>query len=125
MASGARLDQRSSGLAHAISYFSMKFVPTPQSVLSLAAASAVLNLCRVLVCAAIFHITSCRRKCGRSYKTARKLECCEEFRDANIFAFVKHLKERHCEQCTACFRQMDEELRTMALLTEIKKRNVR
>lgn len=54
-----------------------------------------------------------------------KLECCEEFRDANISAFVKHLKERRCEQCMAYFRQMDEELRTMALLTEIKKRNVR
>jgi hypothetical protein len=54
-----------------------------------------------------------------------KLECCEEFRDADIFSFVKHLKERRCKQCMACLRQMDEELRTMVLLTEIKKRNVR
>ena len=54
-----------------------------------------------------------------------KLECCEEFCDADIFAFVKHLKERRCEQCKACLRQMDRELRTMALLAETKKRNVR
>ena len=54
-----------------------------------------------------------------------KLECCEEFRDAGMFAFVKHLKERRCEQCMACLRQMDGELRTMALLAETKKRNVR
>ena len=54
-----------------------------------------------------------------------KLECCEEFRDPDIFAFVKHLKERRCERCMACLRQMDRELRTMALLAETKKRTVR
>jgi hypothetical protein len=54
-----------------------------------------------------------------------KLDCCEGFRDADIFAFVKHLKEKRCEQCMACLRQMDRELRTMALLAETKKRNVR
>jgi hypothetical protein len=43
-----------------------------------------------------------------------KLECCEEFRDADKFAFVKHLKERRCEQCMACLRQIDRELRTIA-----------
>jgi hypothetical protein len=54
-----------------------------------------------------------------------KLECCEEFRDADIFVFVKGLKDKRCGQCMACLRQMDRELRTMALLAETKKRNVR
>ena len=51
-----------------------------------------------------------------------KLECCEEFRGADL---LQHLKERRCERCLACLRQMDGELRTMALLAETKKRNVR
>ena len=54
-----------------------------------------------------------------------KLQCCEEFREADIFAFVKHLTERRCEQYMACLRQMDRELRTMARLAETTKRNVR
>jgi hypothetical protein len=54
-----------------------------------------------------------------------KLECWEEFRGADIFAFVKHLRERRYEQCKACLRQMDRELRTRALLAETKERNVR
>jgi hypothetical protein len=58
------------------------------------------------------------------------LECspnlapCEEFRYADIFSFAKHLNERECQQCIAFFRQTDEELRTMKLLSEFKKRNI-
>jgi hypothetical protein len=125
MASGARLDQRSSGLAHAISYFSMQqFVPTPYTVLSLAAASVVLNLCPVLVCLDLPYY-ELPEEVRAVVEDSPILQCCEEFRDADIFAFVKHLKERRCEQCKACLRQMDRELRTMALLAETKKRNVR
>ena len=125
MASGARLDQRSSGLAHAISYFSMKFVPTSQSVLSLAAASAVAKFVPGSGMRRDLPYYELPEEVRAVVQDCPKLECCEEFRDANIFAFVQHLKEQRCEQCMACFRQMDEELRTMALLTEIKKRNVR
>jgi hypothetical protein len=52
------------------------------------------------------------------------LECCEEFRHADMFAFAKHLNERRCAQCIACFRQMDQELRTIVLLSEFGKRTV-
>jgi len=52
------------------------------------------------------------------------LEPCEEFRHADIYAFAKHLKERKCQQCIDFFVQADKELKTMKLLTELKKRNI-
>jgi hypothetical protein len=41
-----------------------------------------------------------------------------------MFAFAEHLNERRCEQCIACFRQMDQELRTIVLLAEFRKQTV-
>ena len=48
------------------------------------------------------------------------LEPCEESRYADIYAFAKHLNARKCQQCIAWFRQTDNELKTIALLSESK-----
>ncbi len=50
-----------------------------------------------------------------------KLEPCEEFRYADIYAFAKHLNERKCQECIAFFQHADNELRTMQLLSVWKK----
>jgi len=52
-----------------------------------------------------------------------KLECAE-FKDADIYSFVKHLNEASCEECRACFRQMNKDLRTMKLLSDFKGSNI-
>jgi len=50
------------------------------------------------------------------------LECspnlnpCEEFRDADIYRFAKHLNKRKCQQCIDFFVQSERELGTMRLL---------
>jgi len=49
------------------------------------------------------------------------LEPCEEFRNADIYAFAKHLNERKCQQCIDFFVQADKELKTMQLLAAWRK----
>ena len=52
-----------------------------------------------------------------------KLEPCAEFKDADIYSFVRHLNEASCEQCLECFRQMNKDLSTMKLLSDFKGSN--
>jgi len=71
-----------------------------------------------------------RKKPGLPEEVLAVLECspnlepCDEFRNADIYAFAKHLNERQCQRCIDFFVQADKELKTMKLLTDFKKSNV-